>query len=171
MVIRGFEKVRRDWSVIAKDTQEAVLRHVLADKSPEKAVNAVRTSIEVLRSGKAKLSDLVIYTQLTKPLSEYGQVSPHVSAARKMEKSGIDVGEGTNIAYIITKGEGSISERAEPFGTAKSYDAEYYINNQVLPAALRVLSTLGYTEDDILKGGAGQSSLSSFSKTKRRQSR
>jgi len=173
LVIRGFEKVRRDWSVIAKDTQEAVLRYVLKERSPAKAADAVRKSIARLEGGKARLDELVIYTQLTKPLSEYEQISPHVAAARRMEKAGIAVGEGSNIAYVITKGEGSISDRAMPVLAAEAagrseaahdYDPDYYINNQVIPAALRVLSIFGYTEEG-LKGG-GQPSLANFAKRK-----
>jgi DNA polymerase elongation subunit (family B) len=182
LVIKGFEKVRRDWSVIAKDTQESVLRFVLKDKSPGMAAEAVRKSISRLEKGQAKMEELVIYTKLTRPLSEYEQIGPHVAAARKMEKAGIAVGEGTNIAYVITKGEGSISDRAEPAEAAHDYDPEYYVNNQVIPAALRVLSIFGYDEESIREkkeaekqaqdNGNGknvQPSLADFTKAKRRQ--
>ncbi|MBM3303956.1 MAG: hypothetical protein FJY76_02575 [Candidatus Aenigmarchaeota archaeon] len=166
LTIRGFEKVRRDWSVIAKDTQEAVLRFVLKDKSPAKAADAVRKSIARLEKGHARIPELVIYTQLTKPLSTYEQIGPHVAAARKMEKAGIAVGEGTNIAYVIAKGEGSISDRAEPAEAAHDYDPDYYVNNQVIPAALRVLSIFGYDEESLKGAGqvSGQPSLASFAK-------
>ncbi len=171
LTIRGFEKVRRDWSDIAKDTQEAVLIHILRGKSQKKAVEAVRKAISRLERGQAKIEELVIYTQLTKPLSEYSQIGPHVAAAQKMEKAGIPVGEGSNISYIIVKGEGSISERAEPAEAAHDYDPDYYINNQVLPAALRVLSVFGVTEGGILGAGKGtsQPSLASFAKPRRRR--
>ena len=65
------------------------------------------------------------------------------------------------LAYIITKGPGSISERAVPLDLAKNYDPEYYVHNQVIPAALRVLAGLGYTEDDILRKKP-QASLDKF---------
>lgn len=164
MVIRGFEKVRRDWSNIAKDTQERVLSAVLKDRSPEKALRIVRKSIGDIKNGKVKLEDLVIYTQLTKPIGEYEQVGPHVSAARKAIERGISLRVGSTVSFIITKGSGSISDRAEPVETAKEYDPEYYINNQILPAALRILSGLGITEEDILGTGKGQVSLKNFIK-------
>ncbi len=161
ITIRGFEKVRRDWSDIAKKTQEEVLLHILRDKSPEKALNRVRSTIKRIEKGRVDFDDLVIYTQLTKPLEEYEQIGPHVAAARKARTKGIPVKEGSVIAYIITKGTGSISERAVPLELAKNYDPEYYIHNQVIPAALRVLAGLGYTEDDILKKRP-QASLDKF---------
>ncbi|RLI98277.1 MAG: hypothetical protein DRO99_01100 [Candidatus Aenigmatarchaeota archaeon] len=165
ITIRGFERVRRDWSDIAKNTQEKVIRAILKDKSPEKAVKAVRRIIESLKKGKVDKEDLVIHTQLTKGIDEYEQIGPHVVVARKMKGYGQEVHEGSTISYIITKGAGSISERAEPADYASAYDPEYYINNQVIPAALRVLSGFGYTEDDLLgKKRIEQVSLSDFVK-------
>jgi DNA polymerase I/DNA polymerase-2 len=167
LTIRGFEKVRRDWSEIAKSTQEKVLKAILKDKSPEKAVRTVRRIVDELKKRKVGLDDLIIYTQLTKPVEEYESVGPHVMAAKKMIKSGLTVREGSTIAYVITKGTGSISERAEPAEDEKAanYDPDYYINNQVVPAAMRVLSGLGYKEDDLTsKKRLEQVSLSDFVK-------
>jgi DNA polymerase Pol2 len=152
ITIRGFEKVRRDWSNIAKDTQEAVLLAVLRDHSPEKAAQIVRNTIDDLQNSRIEMDDLIIYSQITRPLSKYQQMGPHVLAAKKALERGKPIGEGSSISYIITRGSGSISERAEPSEDAKNYDPEYYIHNQVIPAALRVLSGLGYTEENLLSG-------------------
>ncbi len=162
ITIRGFEKVRRDWSPIAKDTQEGVIRAILSDRSPEKAVRLVRKTIERIRKGEVGMDELVIHSQLTKPLSQYEQVGPHVVAARKAQERGREIKPGMSIALIITRGEGSISSRSEPLEDARDYDPDYYINNQVLPAALRVLSGLGCTEESILGEKPGQSSLEGF---------
>jgi DNA polymerase elongation subunit (family B) len=162
MTIRGFEKVRRDWSPIAKDTQEGVLRAILKDRSPDKAIEIVRKNIERIEKGRAEMDELVIYSQITKPLKEYEQVGPHVVAARKAQERGRVIRPGTSISFIITRGEGSISSRAEPFEDARNYDPEYYVNNQVVPAALRVLSSLGYKEEDLTGEGRPQASLEGF---------
>jgi DNA polymerase elongation subunit (family B) len=163
MTIRGFEKVRRDWSPIAKDTQEAVLRAILKDRSPEKALEIARKNIERVRNGEVEMDDLVIYSQITRPLDQYEQIGPHVVAARKAQERGRVIKPGTSIALVITRGEGSISSRAEPIEDAKDYDPDYYVNNQVVPAALRVLSGLGYSEEDLVAGdGESQASLEGF---------
>lgn len=148
ILIRGFEKVRRDWSGIAKKTQEQVLEIILKEGSPERALEIVKETIRKLKKKAVNIKDLIIYTQLTKPLEEYESVGPHVAVAKKMVERGKPIRTGSTIRYIITPGEGSISERAEPPEDAKDYDPEYYIYNQVIPAALRVLSALGYTEKD-----------------------
>ncbi|MFH1445733.1 MAG: DNA-directed DNA polymerase [Nanoarchaeota archaeon] len=162
MTIRGFERVRRDWSKIAKDTQEKVLLAVLRDRSIQNAIIIVRKKINIIQKGKAKMDDLVIYTQLTKPLTQYEQIGPHVVAARKIKERGGNIKEGYTVGYVITKGTGSISSRAEPAADAKDYDPEYYIHNQILPAALRVLQGLGVTEEQILHGKIEQSDLTRF---------
>ena len=151
--IRGFETVRRDWCKLAKETQRKVLEIVLKEKNPEKAIQFVKETIKQLREGKIEIEDLTIYEQITKPLSQYEQIGPHVKAAMKAREKGKIITEGSIIAFVITKGVGSISDRAMPieFVLEKNYDAEYYINHQILPAALRVLKALGYSEEDILK--------------------
>jgi DNA polymerase I len=162
IIIRGFEKVRRDWSAIARDTQERVLLAVLRDRSPEKALRIVRKTIEKLEGHRVGREDVMIHTQITRRLDDYEQVGPHVAAARKAEARGKSVPLGSTISYIITEGEGSISSRAMPAEYAGEYDPEYYVHNQVIPAALRVLSGLGYTKDDLLTDSGGQASLKGF---------
>ena len=113
-----------------------------------KGIKYTKTVIRKLKNKKVKVSDLIISVQLTKPISKYKVKTPHVSAAKKMKK----VKQGTIIKFVITKGKGSISERAYPNGkvSIKSIDEQYYINNQIVPAALRVLGIFGVKKDDLL---------------------
>ncbi len=157
VTIRGFEKVRRDWSKLAKDTQERVLELVLSDKKDD-AVEYVKTIVEKVKSGKVDLKELGIYTTVKRDLNKYRQIGPHVSAAKRAEKRGVTIHPGTTIQYVVTRGSGSISERAELMQFAKNYDKAYYLENQILPAALRALSVLGVTKDDLL-GNAKQTGL------------
>lgn len=150
--VRGFELVRRDYAPIAKTTQQKVIEAILKG-SLDEAVKVVREVINDLERGDVKLEDLIIHTQLTKPISSYEQIGPHVAAAKKMLERGIDVGPESIVRYIITKGSGSISERAEPVNGVEleAYDPEYYIDHQVVPAALRILKIFDYDETK-LKG-------------------
>jgi len=152
--IRGFETVRRDWCELAKRIQREVLVTILKEKNPQKAVQLVRETIKRIKEGEVSLEDLVIYEQITRPLSQYEQIGPHVKAAQKARARGRLIGEGMVIGFVITKGAGSISDRAEPIEDVKpeDYDPEYYIHHQVLPAAMRVLKALGITEQEVLKG-------------------
>jgi DNA polymerase elongation subunit (family B) len=164
ITIRGFEKVRRDWAKIAKDTQEKVLLAILKDRDQNKALKIVEETIERLKANEVKMEDLVIYTQITRPLGQYDQIGPHVSAAKKYVERGHTIQPDSVIGYVITKGVGSISNRAEPFEYAENYDPEYYIRNQIIPAAMRILNALGFSESDFEKEEPGQKSLDFFMK-------
>ncbi len=161
MKITGFEQVRRDWSPVAKKTQKKVLRKVL-ENDVDGAVEEAKKTVEDLREGKIPVEDLKIYTTLTKKPENYGSTAPHVEAAKKAIRRGEDIGPGDTIAYVITRGGGTISSRAETIEYAQDYDSDYYIENQVLPAAIRVLKVFGYTEGQ-LKGEGKQSGLGRFS--------
>ncbi|MEM4133620.1 MAG: DNA-directed DNA polymerase [Candidatus Micrarchaeia archaeon] len=157
--IRGFELVRRDWSKIARETQRKVLEAILIDGSKEKALSIVKEVIEKLNKGKVSKDDLIIYTQLRK--EEYEVLSPEISAVEKARKRGIEIRPGSIVGYIITKKGNSISEKAEIAEFADDYDAEYYIHHQVLPAVMKIIGELGYSEEDIIFEGK-QSSLSDW---------
>ncbi len=163
LTIKGLETRRRDWANIAKTAQEQVLFTILWENNPKKAAEFVKGVIADLRNGKVPLKDLVISTQLTKGIGEYENVGPHVLAAKKAQKMGKIAKPGDLIQYIIAKKGSSISDKAVMVGFANEndYDAEYYIDNQVLPAVMRVLEALGY-QDDELKGQGRQMKLGGF---------
>lgn len=153
LTIRGLETVRRDWCIIARKLQREVIRLVLLGKEKE-AVKKVHEAVSAVRKRKIELKDIAIQTQLGKSLEEYKAVGPHVAVAHKLQKEGHEIREGMVLSYIITKGDkkASISSRAEPIDRVKigDYDVDYYINNQVLSVALRVLQVLGYKEGDFI---------------------
>ena len=110
--------------------------------------------------------ELIIHTQITKPLNQYKQVGPHVVAAQRIEEHGVKVSRGTIIQYIIVKGKGSISQRAVPYEYCEGYDydKDYYINNQLIPAVERIMYSFGYSRKDLqdLAAGEVQQSLDAF---------
>ncbi len=151
MVVKGLEFVRRDWAAIAKRTQEEVLKAILRDGSPEKAAKIILDTTKMVLGGKAKLEDLIIYTQLKMPIESYRAIGPHVVAAKRLREIGHEIEPGMMIAYIEAKGAGSISDRAIPVELFKDkeYDADYYVDNQILPAVMRIMEVLGYRDEDL----------------------
>ncbi len=152
MMIRGFEKTRGDWCALARDTQEKVLHMILDKKDRRGAVKYVKDIIRRVRARKFGLREVTIYEQLAKPLSEYKVASPHIAVARKMIDRGRAVGEGMVMMYVITKGKGSVSERAEPAEDAdvKDIDVDYYIERQIVPPSQRVLAAFGVKEEELM---------------------
>ncbi len=163
IVVKGLELVRRDWAPVAKKTQEKVMMAILKDASPDKAAKIIKEVIDHIKKGETPLEDLVIHTQLTKNPDKYKQKAPHVLAAKKAIERGRKVGRGSIIRYIVIKGKGPISQRAEPLEDANvaNYDPNYYIDNQVLPAVSRIIDSLGYSQDEIVHQEK-QSSLDAF---------
>jgi len=162
--IVGFEYVRRDWSRIAKDTQRDVLEAVLKEGRPERAAEIAKAAIELLKGGKVPKASLTIITQLQKPIKDYAAIGPHIAAAKKAIARGKELGVGSVLSYIITKAGKSISDRAELEEYVKegNYDADYYIEHQVVPAVIKILAELGYSKEDLMHGGK-QKTLGSFS--------
>ncbi len=160
IIVKGLEFVRRDWAPIARKTQQKVLEALLKDASPEKAMRIVRKVIEDIRNRRVTLEELAIYTQLTKKISSYKNIEPHVIAAQKLEKAGVKVSPGMIIGYVIVKGSKKISFRAEPVELVSidDYDPEYYIENQIMPAVQRIMEAIGYSKD-FIKYGSTQESI------------
>lgn len=140
--IRGLEIIRRDLSKYARQTQQEILKLCLIEEDIDGAFKYLDERIKALRTGNFNPKELVVYEQLSKPLSEYKLISPHVVAAKKLAQKGLPIGEGSVIGYVIQKGHGSISERANPVELAdfSKIDREYYIENQIIPVSMRILN-------------------------------
>jgi DNA polymerase, archaea type len=68
------------------------------------------------------------------------------------------------IKYIVAEGAGRIRDKAKIPGEVNEgkYDAEYYVNNQVIPAVEKILEVLGYDKDELI--ASDQSKLGAFFK-------
>ena len=163
LTIVGFEYVRRDWSPIARHTQKKVLEEVLAKGNPAVALKIVQDAIQKLRAGKVPKKELVVLTQLQRRPDKYVTISPHAAAAQKAIKRGKEIEVGAMLGFIITQKGKTISEKAEleEYVSEGDYDADYYIHHQLIPAVIRILSELGYSEEDLKQGGK-QTGLGSF---------
>ena len=162
--IVGFEAVRGDWCELAKEMQEKVAEIVLKTRDVNKAISYIRDVIKKLREGKIPITKLVIWKTLTKRIEEYEHEAPHVIAARRMREAGYEVSPGDKIGYVIVKGHGSISNRAYPYFMVdpSRVDVEYYIDHQVVPAVMRILSYFGVTEKQLKAASTGHRSLFDF---------
>lgn len=162
-ITKGLEIVRRDWADIAKKTQQEVLEIILREGDPQKAAQVVEEVTHALKERTVNLEDLVIYTRLTMPLSQYKQVGPHVQIAKNMKQRGEEVGVGSTIAYIVKEGRGLIRDRVVSYEEGESqdilYDADYYIENQVIPAVMRIMSAFGLRKEDLVYQKTEQMSL------------
>ncbi len=151
--IKGFETVRRNWSLIAKDVQEKVLEIILRENDTQKAIDYVKNIIKDLKTKRIPVNEVIINTQLQKEILDYAAKGPHVAAAQRLKNKGKDIRPGSMIRYIVTQGSDLIRNRVKlPEEIKESeYDADYYINNQVVPAVERIFNVIGYTKEDLLE--------------------
>jgi DNA polymerase I len=150
--IVGLEVIRGDWAEVAKKVQEHVLEIILKEQSPEKAIDYVRTVIEELKQRKIPFRDLIIWKTLTKPPEQYAIKAPHVEAAKMLREKGWRLTGGDKVGFVILAGKGRFYSRVKPYVFAKydEVDVDYYVTNQVAPAAARILGFFGVTEKELI---------------------
>ena len=158
--IIGFETVRGDWSIIAKETQRKVIELILRENSFEKALNYVWKVIDDIKNNKIDINKMVMKTQLKMNLEDYKQIGPHVSVARRMKELGVNIGGGSVIKYVIAEGNGLIRDRARLLKEAKNYDKDYYIKNQIIPSVEKIFEIRKIHREDLLN--KDQSRLGEF---------
>ncbi len=150
--IVGLEVIRGDWANVAKSVQEHVLEIILKEQSTKKAVEYVHKVIGDLRGRRVAFRDLVIWKTLTKPVDGYAVRASHVEAAKMLAEKGWRLTTGDKVGFVILKGKGRLYSRVKPyvFATYDEVDTEYYVTNQVVPAASRILEFFGVTEQELL---------------------
>ena len=151
--IRGFETVRRDWCDLARETQNKVLRMILEDGNEIRALNFVKEVSRKLKDRKIDKKEILVRTQLKKPISEYKAISPHVIAAKKMEEQKIPIDEGALIEYYIADtGEKKklVRDRVKLAHEDADYDIDYYLEHQILPAVENIFQVFNININTIL---------------------
>lgn len=151
--IVGLEVIRGDWAEVAKNVQEGVLGILLREQSPEKAVDYVQRYVSELLSRRVAFKDLIIWKTLAKPVGEYAVKAAHVEVAKMLMKQGWSFTLGDKIGYVVTVGRGKLYEKARPHSMVSydEVDLDYYVENQILPAALRILEQFGVSKDSLTK--------------------
>ena len=153
--IRGFETVRRDWCNLARKIQNKIIRDVLKEGNEKKSLEYLKEIVKKIKQRKIDKSDLIIKTQLKKPLSEYKAITPHVIAARKMQEEKIPVSQGNLIEYFISESKEKkklVRDKVKLPDEKGDYDIEYYLNHQILPAVENIFQVFDVNIKEILDG-------------------
>lgn len=162
--IRGFETVRRDWCNLARETQNKILRMILEDGNEKRAFTYIKEIATKIQDRKIDRKEILIRTQLKKPISEYKAISPHVIAAKKMEERHIPIDEGALIEYFISEIPGKkklVRERVKLANEEGNYDIEYYLKHQILPAVENIFQVFNL-DINIILDEKKQMTLDSF---------
>ncbi|MCF2856363.1 DNA polymerase II [Pseudoalteromonas sp. SMS1] len=127
LIFKGMETVRSDWTVIAKEYQQAVIRALFDDLD---VLEVTEDFISQIISGQ--VDDKLIYKKrLGKPLESYVKnIPPHVKAAKEATQNGsvFGLGKGSQIAYVISRTGPKLFT-----GETEQLDYTHYIEKQILP--------------------------------------
>ena len=162
--IRGFETVRRDWCQLARKVQNKVLERILKDGNEKSALKYVKEVIKKIKKREIEKKELIIKTQLKKPLSEYKANTPHITIARKMKTEGLPVNIGMLIQYFISESKQKkslVRDKAKLPDEPGNYDIDYYLNNQLLPAIENIFEVFNINTKELVDG-VEQKKLFSF---------
>jgi DNA polymerase I/DNA polymerase-2 len=155
MKIRGFETVRRDWCALARELQSRILELILREGNEKKALELVKETIVKLKERKIEKEQIMIRTQLKKPLDEYKAITPHVIAGQKLKEQGMPVKIGMLIEYFIAETrekKALVREKVKLPDEKGEYNIEYYLNNQLLPAVENILEVFGVNIKEVIDG-------------------
>jgi DNA polymerase I len=74
-----------------------------------------------------------------------------VEAAKMLRDKGWHLTSGDKVGYVILEGKGRFYNRVKPYVFAKpeEVDVDYYIANQVVPVAARILGFFNVTEKEL----------------------
>lgn len=157
--VKGLDLVRHDWCPLSHDASNHFLNQLFSRTgNVEEAVGKVIVFLENLaksvKEGAVDLQKYVITKSLTKKIEEYpdGKNLPHVQVAQRLRKTkDRTFAPGDYIQYVICKSRSdaalsnaSFAQRAFHPEEVKAsdgdliVDAQYYLENQVLPPVLRL---------------------------------
>ncbi|PIN71442.1 hypothetical protein COV77_01925 [Candidatus Pacearchaeota archaeon CG11_big_fil_rev_8_21_14_0_20_30_13] len=153
--IRGFETVRRDWCDLARKTQDKILRLILVDGNDKNALNYLKEIVERLKSRKVSKEEIMIKSQLKKPIEDYKSITPHVVAAQKMKERGLPFEPFTRIEYYIAEKNTKsklVRDRVKLSDEKGEYDLDYYLEKQVIPSVENIFEVFKIEVKDLIKG-------------------
>ena len=150
LITRGIDTRRHDSPVFIKEFQRTLLSMLFDCKSSDEVLTTgyqnalvyISQSIEKLMNGEVKITDLVISKLLRQNIEKYRALFPHVSAAIRLNISGVIANRGDSIQYVHTD-----SNHTDPLYritpakllASEVYDREKYLE-MLLDSAEAVLS-------------------------------
>jgi len=154
-----------------------VIDIVLKEGDIHKAINSVRDVVNNLNANNVPLEKLTIVKGITKSIQSYDGVLPHIELARKMAARNPNESPhvGDRVGFVIIRGSDMLSKRAEDPNHIKKHnlciDADYYINNQLLPPIERILYAVGVERSELVGNGRQVSIADIFAGIKSRKNR
>ncbi|MFH1445514.1 MAG: DNA-directed DNA polymerase [Nanoarchaeota archaeon] len=167
--MKGIETVRRDWCMLVSETTGTIIEIILKRADIKEAVDYFRNTVQELVKGNVDISKLIITKTMTRQPENYEGIQPHIELVKKIRarNPAESPGIGDRVGYVIVKGIGLLSKRAEDPDYIKEkglqIDSQYYIENQLLPPLERIFNVLRVSKSELF-GRGKQTSLFDIAK-------
>lgn len=154
LITRGIDTRRHDSPAFIKEFQTTLLSKLFGCSDSEEVLSTgyenallfITQSIDKLMNGEVQITDLVISKLLRQNIEKYRSLFPHVSAAIRLNVSGVIANRGDIIQYVHTDSKHTNPlYRITPAKLISSdkYDKEKYLE-MLLDSAEAVLSIFGF---------------------------
>ena len=111
--------------------------------------------LERLKSRKVSKEEIMIKSQLKKPIEDYKSITPHVVAAQKMKERGLPFEPFTRIEYYIAEKNTKsklVRDRVKLSDEKGEYDLDYYLEKQVIPSVENIFEVFKIEVKDLIEG-------------------
>jgi hypothetical protein len=155
LVTRGIDTRRHDSPIFIKQFQNTLLSKLFNCDNYEEVLTTgyqnalmyITHSIDKLMNGEVQITDLIVSKFLRQNIEKYRSLFPHVSAAIRLNVSGVLAKRGDSIQYVHTD-----SNHTDPLYritpakliSSENYDKEKYLE-MLLDSAEAVLSIFGFS--------------------------
>lgn len=161
MKLRGIETRRRDTIKLVADCQREILEEFSLAETAEDvrklvpgALQALNSYVDLIREGRAPLTDLIITNALSKNFNEYVSNTSQAAAVKQLAEEELELMAGQSVSYVITKFKSRTSkEKAKPVELLKysdGYDKKRYVELLIRGIAT-ILQPFGFDEKKLLE--------------------
>uniref|UniRef100_A0AC35TZ82 DNA polymerase n=1 Tax=Rhabditophanes sp. KR3021 TaxID=114890 RepID=A0AC35TZ82_9BILA len=158
--LKGLDIVRRDWSLIAKETGKSIVGLILSDAERQVTIDKIHETLAELKNkmeaNSLQIHQFEILKSLTKNPSDYAdpKSQPHVQVAIRLNKlNNTKFRQGDVIKYVICLDgtDNPATQRAYAITELETnpelkLDLDYYYNQQILPIVIRLCEPLEETD-------------------------
>ena len=151
--VRGIDARRRDSTPFVSEAQMHLLELLAREDQPEdalpEAVDYLRDRLRALRSGRVKLSNLLVRQRLGRKLEAYRTPSPAARAVLQLQAVGKELRPGQRVPFIYTLGKPGVFawDRPQALNPHRVDVARY--QRLLLRAAGIVLESWGMDEEKL----------------------
>jgi len=149
--VKGLQLVRRDSPPLVREVSNTMLQIIMYERSTPRALDAARTIILDVLSGKYPLENFIVSKALRSGYKNPMSL-PHVVVSQKLRERGNPPSMGERIPYVFVRSEtnpdGLQSQRAECPDYVREHagdielDLLYYVKNQLLTPIITLLDVL-----------------------------